>query len=50
MWRVGKLANGLVNAFYDLVSNEETWTNLGTKIADGINGFFKGMGSDGWKN
>lgn len=49
MWRVGKLANGLVNAFYDLVSNEETWTNLGTKIADGINGFFKGMGSDGWK-
>lgn len=49
MWRVGKLANGLVNAFYDLVSNEETWTNIGTKIADGINGFFKGMGSDGWK-
>lgn len=49
MWRVGKLANGLVNAFYDLVSNEDTWTNLGTKIADGINGFFKGMGSDGWK-
>lgn len=49
MWRVGKLANGLVSAFYDLVSNEETWTNLGTKIADGINGFFKGMGSDGWK-
>lgn len=49
MWRVGKLANGLVNAFYDLVSNEDTWTNLGTKIADGINGFFTGMGNDGWK-
>ena len=49
MWRVGKLANGLVSAFYDLVSNEDTWTNLGTKIADGINGFFTGMGNDGWK-
>ena len=43
-WKLGKLVNSLANAFYQLVSNKETWKNLGTKIADGINGFIKGMG------
>ena len=42
-FKVGKIANELVNAFYLLVSNKDTWKNLGTKIADGINGFFEGM-------
>lgn len=42
-WKLGKLVNSLANAFYQLVSKKSTWTALGTKIADGINGFFKGM-------
>lgn len=43
-FKVGKIANKLVQSFYTLVSNKDTWKNLGQKIADGINGFFKGMG------
>lgn len=42
-FKLGKIANELVNAFYLLVSNKDTWKNLGTNIADGINGFFEGM-------
>ncbi len=42
-WDLGKLGNSLANAFYTLVSKKETWTMLGQKIADGINGFFEGM-------
>ena len=42
-WKLGKIANSLSQAFYALVSNKDTWKNLGQKIADGINGFFKGM-------
>lgn len=45
----GKLVNSMVNALYTLVSNKETWKDLGTKIGDGINGFFKGFGKIGWK-
>lgn len=45
----GKLVNSMVNALYTLVSNKETWEDLGTKIGDGINGFFKGFGKSGWK-
>lgn len=45
----GKLVNSMVNALYTLVSNNETWKDLGTKIGDGINGFFKGFGESGWK-
>lgn len=45
----GKLVNSIVNAIYTLVSNKETWKDLGTKIGDGINGFFKGFGKSGWK-
>ena len=37
-WKLGKLVTSLVNAVKDLVSNKETWTNLGNKIAEGING------------
>ena len=43
MWRLGKLVTSLANALKDLVSNKDTWTNLGTKIAEGINGFFEGF-------
>ena len=43
MWRLGTLVTSLANALKDLVSNKETWTNLGTKIAEGINGFFEGF-------
>lgn len=45
----GKLVNSMVNALYTLVSNKETWKDLGTKIGDGINGFFKGFKKSGWK-
>ncbi len=45
----GKLVNSMVNALYTLVSNKETWKDLGTKIGDGVNGFFKGFGKSGWK-
>lgn len=45
----GKLVNSMVNAIYTLVSNKETWKDLGTKIGDGINGFFKGFKKSGWK-
>ena len=45
----GKLVNSMVNALYTLVSNKETWKDLGTKIGDGINGFFKGFGKSGWE-
>lgn len=55
-WKVGKIVNSLAQAFYTLVSNKETWKNLGQKIADGINGFLKGMnevneetGLNGWE-
>ena len=55
-WKVGKIVNSLAQAFYILVSNKETWTNLGQKIADGINGFLKSMnkvdeetGLSGWE-
>ena len=45
----GKFVDSMVNALYTLVSNKETWKDLGTKIGDGINGFFKGFGKSGWK-
>lgn len=55
-WQLGKLGNSLANAFYTVVSNKEIWSNLGTKISDGINGFFTGMnevdsktGLTGWQ-
>lgn len=42
-FKLGNLANALANALYTLVSDKKTWKTLGKKIADGINGFFKGM-------
>lgn len=54
-FNVGELANELANAVYKLVSDKKTWIDLGTKIADGINGFFEGMnqvnedGFTGWE-
>ena len=42
-WKLGTLVDNLVNGVYDLVSIKDTWTNLGTKVADGINGFFEGF-------
>ena len=53
--KMGTVANELANALYTLVSNKDTWSNLGTKISDGINGFFSSMntidsktGKSGW--
>lgn len=45
----GKLVKSMVNALYTLVSKKDTWKDLGTKMGDGINGFFKGFGKSGWK-
>lgn len=44
-WHLGDLVSSFVNSFYILVSNKRMWSNLGTKIADGINGFFESMNS-----
>lgn len=53
---LGNLASGIANALYTLVSNKDTWTNLGTKIGEGISSFFKSMntvngstGKTGWQ-
>ena len=55
-WNLGTLANEIANALYTLVSNKETWTNLGTKIGEGITNLFKSMnqvddktGLTGWQ-
>ena len=42
-WKAGTLISGLLNSLYIIVSNKDTWKNLGTKIGDGINGLFKSM-------
>ena len=43
MWKVGTLVTSLAQAIIDFASNNELWANLGTKIAEGINGFLKGF-------
>lgn len=43
-WALGKTANGIAQALYKIVSDKETWTLLGEKIAIGINAFLKSMG------
>lgn len=55
-WSLGNMGSSFANAFYKLVKNKETWKELGNKIADGINGFLKGMdkvdkktGLNGWE-
>ena len=46
-WKLGTFVDSLVDALYAIVSNKDTWKNIGKKVADGINGFFKGFdGSD----
>lgn len=42
-WNVGQIVSGLVNSIYVIVSNKETWKELGKKIGDGIDNFFKSM-------
>ena len=55
-WNVGQIVSGLANSIYVLVSNEETWAELGNKIGDGIGNFFTSMnkkngatGKTGWE-
>ena len=55
-WKAGSLVSGLLNSLYVIVSNKNTWKNLGTKIGDGINGIFTSMnqvdsktGLTGWQ-
>ncbi len=45
-WKLGKFVASLSNALYTLVSNKKSWKNLGSNIAKGINGFFRG---NDWK-
>lgn len=42
-WSLGNMGSSFANAFYKLVKDKETWKELGTKVADGISGFFEGM-------
>ena len=55
-WNVGQIVSGLANSIYVLVSNKETWKQLGTKIGEGIDNFFTSMnkadaktGLTGWQ-
>lgn len=55
-WNVGQIASGLANSVYTIVSNKETWSELGNKIGEGIDSFFKSMnkvnsktGKNGWQ-
>lgn len=55
-WELGSLVNSMTTSFYELVSNKETWSNLGTKLKDGLNSFFESMnnkndnGMTGWQS
>ena len=55
-WDLGKLVSSMATAFYKLVSNKETWNDLGTKLKEGLNSFFKAMnvknddGLTGWQS
>lgn len=44
--KFGTLVNGLANAVYSLVSDKQSWKDLGTKIGDGINAFLNSMSQD----
>jgi hypothetical protein len=55
-WKLGKLVSSLATGLYTIVSKKSAWTELGSKIADGINKFFKSMnqknkdtGMTGWE-
>lgn len=55
-FKLGTLANELAQAFYILVSDKSTWSELANKISDGIKAFFAGMnqtdsvtGKTGWE-
>ena len=53
---VAGLVSGIATTVYTVVADKKTWSKLGQKVADGINGFFKGMnkvnkdtGLTGWQ-
>ena len=53
---VGEFVSSIATTIYTVVSNKETWKNLGQEIGDGIKGFFEGMnvkdvktGLNGWE-
>lgn len=55
-YTVGNLVKGIATAVYTAVSDMKTWKSLGSKIAQGINGFLKSMskvdpetGKNGWQ-
>ena len=55
-WKLGTLVSGLASSLYELVSDKEMWTDLGTKIGEGISSFFESMnevnsktGLTGWE-
>lgn len=39
----GKFASGIASTLYTVVSDKNTWINLGEEIGNGIKGFFEGM-------
>lgn len=44
-YTVGNLVKGIATSVYTAVSDVNTWKSLGTKIGEGINGFFNSMGT-----
>lgn len=55
-WNLGSLVNSMTTSFYELVSNKDTWNNLGTKLKEGLSSFFESMnvkndnGLTGWQS
>lgn len=45
----GKFSKSIVDALYDLVSDENAWHSIGTGIGDAISGALKGFGTGGWE-
>lgn len=41
---VGSVASGIATSVYEVVRDKKTWSSLGTKLSEGINGFFESMG------
>ena len=50
-WKLGKLVSSLASALATLVSQKSTWTNLGTKLGEGLSSFFNSLSENkGWEN
>lgn len=52
----GSVASGIATSVYEIVRDKSTWSSLGAKLSEGINGFFDSMarinistGKNGWQ-